>query len=81
MAVASSHSEEDGLLVPLQLVDGVNTVADIQLALPLGAVSIVNDPFRLKILLQFHHHWEFVSRWSTKTVAVNDPVCHWHHSH
>ena len=42
-AGAKSQSEEDGLLEPLQLVDGVITTADIQPALPLGAVSIVND--------------------------------------
>ena len=44
-AVASSFSEEGGLLLSLQLVVGVYTTADIQPALPLGAVSVVNDGF------------------------------------
>ena len=51
-AVASSQSEEGGLLVPLQLVDGVNTTADIQPALPLGAASIFGDGLGLSV-----GHW------------------------
>ena len=34
-----------GLLVPLQLMDGVSTAADFQPAPPLRAVSVVNDGF------------------------------------
>ena len=41
-AVASSQSGEEGLLVPLQLVNGINTTADVQPALALGAVSVVS---------------------------------------
>ena len=44
----SSQWEEDGLLVPLQLVDGINTTADIQPALPLRAVWVVNDSLSKK---------------------------------
>ena len=39
---ASCRSEEDGLLVPLQLIDVVDATDDSQPALPLGTVSIVN---------------------------------------
>ena len=51
-AVASSQSEEDGLLVLLQLVDGVSSTADIQSALSPGVVSVVNDGFGLCV-----GHW------------------------
>ena len=47
--MASSQSEEDGLLVPLQLVVGSSTTADIQPALPLGGVLIVNDGLGLSV--------------------------------
>ena len=40
---ASSQSEEEGLLVPLKLVEGINNTADIQSSRPLGVVPIVND--------------------------------------
>ena len=51
-AVASSQSEEDGLLVPLQLVGGISATADIELAflLGVGAVSFVKDSFGSKFL-------------------------------
>ena len=42
-AVASSQSEEGGLLMLLQLVDGLTTAADIRPVLPRGAVSVLND--------------------------------------
>ena len=40
-AAASSQWEEEDLLVPLMLVNGINTAADIQPALSLGAVWVV----------------------------------------
>ena len=53
-AVASPKLEESGRLVPLQLVDGVNTTADTHLTLPvaLGAEVAVAESFGLSV-----GHW------------------------
>ena len=68
--MASPQSEEGGLLVPQQLVDGINITADTHPTFPLGTEVAVDASFGLSV-----GHWVAKLLYFAACLGYSQPCC------